>query len=192
MLLLNVKDEARFRCEERQGAVAFVGLHHEGFAIRPRGVGAEERHLRTDVVRGILIGLTQDVREHGGSGRLPVAARDDVGALRVGQNDEAFGAADTDDPVLHRRLTLGIFRGDGRRKDHDRDAGDMRGGMAFKIFDARRNIGGGILGGNQIRAGNVVPLRQEETGQAAHAAATHADDVDFLRTALEQVGELLL
>ena len=92
VLLLDVQDQAGLRRKQREGPVALVGLDHEGRAVGPGRVGPEQRHLRPDVVRGIDVGLAQDMGQHRRGGGLPVAARDDVGALGVGEDDEAFRA----------------------------------------------------------------------------------------------------
>ena len=73
-----------------------------GLPVGPRRIRAEQRHLRADVVGGIQVGLPQHMGQHRRGSRLAMAARDDVGALGVGQHHEAFRAAHAKDSALDR------------------------------------------------------------------------------------------
>ena len=68
---------------------------------------------------------------------------------------------------------------------------DLRRLVSLEIADPLRDVGGGVRGGNQVGAGKLVALRDEQAGQAAHAAAADPDEMDLLRTAPEQLREAL-
>ena len=189
MLLLDIEDEAGLRRKERQRAVTFIGFDYEGRAIRPQGVCAQQRDLRADIVRRILVGLAQDVGEHRRGRRLAMAARDDVGLLGLGQHGEAFRTAHAEDRVLVGRAALRIFRRDGRGENDQLRAVDVRGLVAFEITDAFRHIIRRQFAGNEIGPADRMTLRKKQAREAAHAAAADADEVDRLRGRVEDLLE---
>ncbi len=120
-----------------------------------------------------------------------MTARDNVGALLVGEHDEAFGAAHAEDVLFAGGDALGIFRRDGGGEHHQSGAFDVRRGVAFEIAHAGGNIIGRGGGGHEIGAGELMSLREQETREAAHAAAADANEMDLLRPALQQLLEVL-
>src|SRR5450631_196710 len=63
--------------------------------------------------------------------------------------------------------------------------------MTFKVMNARGHVLGGIAGRDQVGAGELVALRQQQAGQPAHATAADADEMDPLRSTLQQLFETL-
>ena len=90
----------------------------------------------------------------------------------------------TGTPRLARGRDLGVVGGDGGRDDHDVGALDVRRRVArmdahAEAFEPMRHRRGGEVG-----ARHLVALRREDLGDAAHAGAADADEVDVADAAL--------
>ena len=168
-----------FRVVIRQRAVALVPFGHEPLALRvPMGVGAEDRDFRADVVRGPHAAHPQDVRRHGGGGRLAVHSADDDPLLALHDGRERVGPPHHAHPLADRLVVFDIAGPDRRRVDDQVRVMNIRGILRLVKFQAQLLEAMHLDGRDLVRAGNRVPHGHQEPGDSAHAGTRHADQVD--------------
>ena len=161
-------------------AVALVGfgdqvLRLSEARVRSHGVdAAADHHGRIEAARG------QHGCHHRSRRRLAVHAGDGDAVLQPHQLGQHFGA------LNHRNVQLvgfgdfGILRGNRGTGDHHFGAGDVFGAMSLKDRGAQTGQPlrhGGTL---QVGAGNFVAEIEQHLGNAAHADAADAYEMNAL------------
>ena len=172
-------DHGDGRRELEEGAVRLVGLGHEELALAELGIGAEAVDAAADDDGGI-----EPARpEHRGDERrrrgLAVGARDGDAVLEPHELGEHLRPRDDGDAALARHLHLDVVGGDGGRVDDHVGALDVGGLMAGEdlgpqaLEPLHRVVAPGV------RAGDAIAQVEQDLGNAAHAHATDAHEVDL-------------
>jgi len=78
-----------------------------------------------------------------------------------------------------RFVVLGIPGADRRGVDHQIGLGDMLRGVVLGKAQPERLQARDLDGGRLVRAAHLVPERDQQAGDAAHAGAGHADEVNL-------------
>ena len=165
--------------EPQEAAVALIRLDHDPVAVPHLGVGAIGVDDAAVDHRRVQTGRIQQGRDHGGRCRLAVGAADRDGELQPHQFGQHLGPAHQGDATLARGLHLGIVGLDRRRIDHGRDAlADMGGVVADEDLGPQLLQPFGIGAGLGVRALNRIADLQHDLGDAAHAYAADADEMD--------------
>ena len=176
---VDVGDDRHGAFQAQEAAVALVGLDHDPVALAHLGVGAvgvddaavdHRRVQRTGVQQG---------RDHGGRRRLAVGAADADRELQTHQLGQHLGAAHQRNAAFARHDQFRVRRLDRRGIDHRRDAlGHMGGVVADVDAGAQLLEPLGVGAGLGVRAGHLIADLQHDLGDAAHADAADADEVD--------------
>ena len=174
----DVVDDGDLRNIVRQRAVAFVGFDHQPVrGAHPRR-GAVRRQFAADAPRGVHAATAQDVRRHRRGRGLAMRAGDGDGPPQLRQHGQHPAAAIERDSLLLRRRAFRMPRL--QRGAEDRPV---------RVLQMRRIVAGccGNAAGPQpgqrarraaVAAGDVQAFGCQQPGQAGHADAAHAHQVD--------------
>jgi hypothetical protein len=149
-----------------------------GFAqarVRAHGV-----HAPADDYGWVQSSGRQDSGHHRRGGGLAVHARDRDSVLQAHQLGEHLGALNDRDVQLAGLGDLGVVGGDGGTGNDDLGVADIFRGMTFDGERAERSQALRHAGTLQIRAGDSVAEVQQHLGNAAHADAADAYEMDAL------------
>ncbi len=166
--------------ELEEGAVGLVGLRDQELALAETGVGAEAVHAAADHHGGIEAARSQHRGHHGGGSGLAVGARDRDAVLEPHQLREHLGPRDHRDAALTRGRYFHVVARHRRGGDHH-----------VRPLDLRRRVPHVDLGSQPLEplhrlaapgvgAGDPVAEREQDLGDAAHADAADAHEVDVL------------
>jgi hypothetical protein len=171
---------ARVGVQRQERAVALVGLGHQVVALAPARVGQAERVDAAADDRGrVEAGRHQHRVHHRRRGGLAVGAGDRDAELHAHQLAEHLGARDDRDLARARRLDLGVVALDRRRHDHHVGLAEVIGAVALPHRAADRPQVTRDLGVVLIRARDLVAHVGQHLGEATHAHAADADEVDL-------------
>ena len=168
--------QRRLQLQER--AIRLVGLGHEIVALAEPGVGAEVRHASAHHDRRVVAALGQHGADHRRRRGLAVGAGHRDAVLEPHELGQHLGPRDRRDPVLAGGLDLDVVaRHRGGKDDHVR---------AFHVARvvADEDLGPHLLqalhrvGPLLIRAGHRVAEVQQDLGDARHADAADAHEMD--------------
>jgi hypothetical protein len=183
MLAVDRRDHRDHRGEQQERAIAFVRLDDHVFALPDAGVRAGMVHAAAHDERRIEPGSGQHRGCHGSGGGLSMRAGDGDAVFQAHQLGEHFGARDHRNFQAVRLGNLDVVRRNGRRYDNDVRAVDVVGCVAFLNRGAQ--IPQALGNGSRLQIGtrNRVTARKQDFGNAAHAAAPDADQMDPLKIA---------
>ena len=164
----------------RKRAVALVGLGDQILRLAEARVGAHGVDASADDDGGIEAAGGEHRGHHRSGGGLAVHAGDGDAVLQAHQLGQHLGALDDRDVRAVRFGDLGIVRGNRGTGDDDFGAGDIFGAMAFEHGCAQAGQPLGDGGALQVGAGDLVAEIQQHLGDAAHADAADAYEMDAL------------
>ncbi len=169
--------------QPQEAAVRLVGLGDQVARGAQLGAAALDLQPAADHVGGVEAGLGQYRGQHGGGGGLAVRAGDGQGELHAHQLGQHLGARDDRQLVPQRRQDLDVVLGDGAGVDQRLGVPDVGGGVADGDAHAQgaQAAHGVVLG--DIRAADLEAHVQQHLGDAGHARAADAGEVDLLDAA---------
>ena len=180
VLGIDVRHDRGGRRQREERAIALVSLGDEIVAFAPARVRETERIDATaDHRRGIVPGGHQHRVHHRRRGGLAMRAGDRDRVLHPHQLAEHLGARDHRDLARARGFDLGVVALDRARHDDDIRLGEVIGAVpagdgAADVREMARDLG--IV---HVGARHPVPHVDEHLGDAAHAHAADADEVDL-------------
>ena len=118
VLAVDVRHYSNCRQQVKEGAIAFVGLHHHQLALAQTRARAEGIQTPADYRRRIKTRLSQHDRDHRGCCGLPVSACYRDAELQAHEFGEHLRARDHWNLQPHRLRSFRVIYGDGRRH-HD-------------------------------------------------------------------------
>ena len=192
VLAVDVGDDRHGGREAQERAVALVGLGDQELPLAEARVRAQGVEPPADHDRGVEPAPRQHRGDHRGGGRLAVRTGDRDPELHPHELGQHLGAADDRQPQLARRGELRIVGRDGGRVDHDLRALDVRGRMPdddppAELDQAVVRFGPGFAGcPAQVAARDLVAHVEEHLGDARHAGAADADEVDAAEPPVHQ------
>src|SRR5713101_3390054 len=169
--------------EQQEAAVAFVGFDHEELALTESSGGAASIDATADDKCGIEMRRSENGSDNGGRGGFPVSAGHGDAVLEAHQFGQHFCAGDDRDLFLVRFDNFGVVDLDRRRRHYHVRALNVCGFVPFvnrgaEILQAFRDVRG--LG---VGAGNGIAEREQHFGDAAHADAADAHQMNALKIA---------
>ncbi len=177
VLGVDVGDHRDGGLQAQEGAVGFVGLHHDPVALADLGVGAVGVDDPAVDHRGVQVPGVEQGGDHRGGGGLAVGAAHRDRELQTHQLGQHLGAPHQGDAPLARARELGIVRLDRGRIDHRRDALDIAAVVADEHLGAQGLQPVGIGRGAGVGSLNLVADAQHDLGDAAHPDAADAGEV---------------
>ncbi len=168
---------------KQEAAVAFVRFHDEIFAFAELGGGAGLIDAAADDESGIKMRSGQNGRNDGGGGGFSVGAGDGDAVFQAHQFREHFRARDHRNFHFVRFDDFGIAGGDGGGSDHHVSAVDVDGFVGVENRGAKFGEAFGDRRRLAVGAGNGVAESEQHFGDAAHADAADAHQVDALKIA---------
>ena len=178
---LHVGHDRDLGAQEQQAAVALVGLGDEPLARAHAGVGADVVELAADEEGRVEAGLAQHVGDHRRGGRLAVGAGHGDAAAQLHDAGEHLGAPQHRQAGGARRAQLRVALGDGRGRHDQGGVAEVGGVVADGDRDAGLDEVTRVARRLEVRAAHVDAELVEHRGDAAHARAADADEVDRLR-----------
>ena len=173
-------DHGDGRRELEEGAVGLVGLGHEELALAELGVGAEAVDAAAHHHGGIEPARAEHRGDEGRRRGLAVGARDGDAVLEPHELGEHLRPRDDGDAALARHLHLDVVGGDGGRVHDDVRALDVGGLVPGEDLgaEALEPLDGVVAPG--VGAGDAIAQVEQHLGDAAHADAADAHEVDLL------------
>ncbi len=127
------------------------------------------------------------MRSHGRGRGLAVHAADDDALFAIQDRRERVRAAHHVAALAQRLVVLRVARTDRRGKNDEVGIGDVRRSLAGEKAQAEFFQPVDLHGARFVRAADGVSERNEQPGDAAHAGAGDADQVNLQFTANEDV-----
>ncbi|MPL96742.1 hypothetical protein SDC9_42924 [bioreactor metagenome] len=179
VLGVDVGDDRDGRRQPVERAVRFIGLDHHPLALarpRVRTVSVDDAAVDDGRIEAALV----EQRRHHRRGRgLAMGAGDRDVRLQPHQLGQHLGAAHHRQLAPARLLELGVALLDRRGDHHHRDVvGDVLGALTLVEGGAQLDQPVGDLRGLRVRALHLVAERHQHFGDARHADAADADEVD--------------
>ena len=166
--------------EDLARVLAEQPLRDEELALPETGVGAEPVHAAAHHHGGIEAARAQHRGHHRGGGGLAVGARDRDAVLQPHQLGEHLGPRDDRDAALTcGRYFHVVARHRGGVDDHVRPL-HVGGGVALVDLGPQPLEPLHRLAAPGVGAGDPVAEREQDLGDAAHADAADAHEVDVL------------
>jgi hypothetical protein len=178
-------DHGDDRRQAQEAAVELVRLGDEVVAAAEARAGAEQAQAAADDHSRIEARVGQHRPDQGGGRGLAVGAGDGDAVLEPHQLAEHLGAADHGDAAAARLAHLGVLRRDRRGDHHQLDAFEVVGRVPLEDHGAQLLEPLGGLAEHLIGAAHLEVVLEQDLGDAAHAGAADADEVDP-----REVGEL--
>uniref|UniRef100_A0A0N4Z3P8 LigA n=1 Tax=Parastrongyloides trichosuri TaxID=131310 RepID=A0A0N4Z3P8_PARTI len=179
VLRVDVGDDRHGAFEAQEGAVALVRLDHHPVAVADLGVGAIGVDDTAVDHRRVQRPGVQQGRDHRGRRRLAVGAADADRELQPHQLGQHLGPTDQRYAAFARHHQLGVRRLDRRGIDHRRDALGHMGRVVADVDAGAQFLEPlGVGAGLGVRALHLIADLQHDLGDAAHADAADADEVD--------------
>ena len=177
---LEVRKDGHFWSEKKEGAIRLVRLAHHELPQARAGVGTEIVELPTDEKGGVVSAVYQHASDHGRGGGLAMRAAHRDAPSRIHYPSQGLSPPDDRDGPAASLLQLDVVSRDGGRDDHHVGIADVRG----PVPDGDRDTGlfqkGHIARGLEIRPRHPVAAVMEDKGDATHAGAAHADEMQAL------------
>ncbi len=180
MLAVNVGDDGEDGPQLQKRAVTFVGLGDEVLGLADAGIGADGVNTAADDDRGVEPSGGEHGGDHRGGGGLAMHAGDGDAVLEAHQFGEHFGTGDYRNVAGVGGGDFGVVACDGGTGDDDVSAGDVFGAMALEGERAECGEAMGDGRGLEVRAGNLIAEVQQDLGDAAHADAADAYEMNAL------------
>ncbi len=180
VLPVDVGDHRKHGRQFQERAVALIGLDYHVFRVAHAGIGAHGVHPPTDDDRGIKAPRSQHGGDHGGGRSLAVHPGNGDAVLQAHQLRQHLGARDDRDMESVGFGDLGILPDNRRTHHYDFRTSNIFRCVPFEDGGAQASQplrDGGIL---QIRARNPVAKVDQHLGNAAHADAPDADEMNAL------------
>ena len=178
MLGIDIGDDDDVGRQLDEGAVGFVGLHHHPVAFAEMGIGAVGvDDAAVDHGRIEPAGVEQRGHQRGGGG-LAVGAGDGDARFQPHQLGQHFGAPHHRQALGARGDQLGIILLDGGGHHHHVGAVDVLRLVADGDLDALVAQPLDVTALGDVGAGDGVAEINEHLGDAAHADAADADEMD--------------
>jgi len=166
--------------KNQERAVRFIRLGDEELPLAELGVGADGIQLAADDNGRIYPRVAENGCRHGGGGGLAVCAGNGDAVLHPHQLGQHLRPGDdryVQPPGLDNLRIVVVDRGGDDHHIHVLQVFRLV-ADADPCTEAGEPLGD--FGGAQIGAGNLVPQIEEHFGDAAHADAADADEVNFL------------
>src|SRR5690348_8345434 len=181
MLAIDGGDDSDHRGKQEERPVALVGLDNDEIALAHLRVRAGVVHPTAYNKRGIETRSGENRSHHRSGGGLAVRPGHSDALFEAHQLGQHFSARNDGDLLLVRLDNLNVVRGNSGRDDHNLSAAHVFGAMPFIKRRAKlaKMFGHGC--GSQIRARYGVAAREQDFGNAAHAAAADAHQVNPLK-----------
>ena len=181
MLQIDIGDHLQYRREFQKGAVRFIGLGHQEFALAKLGVtAAQDVDLAADDHCGVQPGMGQDPARHRGGGGLAVAAgHRDPEFLQPHQLGQHLGPGDHRHMGRAGRHDLRVVLLDCRGVDHHVGVLKIFRRMADPDHPPKSAEPLGDRAQPDVGAAYLVAEVEEHLGDAAHADAADADEMNF-------------
>ena len=167
----------RRQLEER--AIGFVRLGDQVLALAELGIGAESIEAPADHRGRVDAAMGQDRRHHAGGGGLAVGAGDGDPIFHPHQFGQHFGTRDDGDQPAVGFEDFGVVGPHRGRGHHHVDVGEVLAAVAITDRSAQLTEAPGDLALFEVGTGHLVAEIDEHLGDAAHADAADADEVDF-------------
>ena len=164
----------------QEGGVAFVGLGHDVVALPELGVTAGGGEFAADNEGGVEAGGAEDGGGQAGGGGFAMGAGDGDALAQAHQFGQHQRARNHRNVLRVRGLHFGIVGLDGGGGYDDIDVFHLLGAVAVENADAGLLQALGYGAGGLVGAGNAEVEVVQHFGDAAHAGAADADEVDFL------------
>ena len=183
VLGVDVGDDRDVRRQLQEGAVAFVGFDHHPVAAaapRIRAIGVDDAAVDDGRIEA---GGVEQRRHQRSCGRLAVRAGDRDALLEAHQLGEHFRPPHYRYAFLARSYELRVVALDRGRDDDHGGFADVLSGMADMHLRAvlAKALHIGVVAG--VRALHAIAERDQHFGDAGHADAADADEVDRAKLA---------
>ena len=176
---VDIGDDRDHRRQIQERGIGFVGLGHQKITLAKPRIGAGGGELAADDVGRIHPRFAENAGDQAGGGGLAVGAGNGDAALQPHQFGQHQCARHDGDFLLARGDDFGIGFLHGSRSHHRIGVGDVFAGMV--VMDARAQtcqpLRHRVVG--QIGAGYCIAQVQQHLGDAAHADAADAHEVDM-------------
>ncbi len=181
MLAVDVGDDGHDGGEFQERAVAFVGFDKQEVAAAHAGGGAADGfQAASHHDGGIQPGVTEDGGQHGGGGSLAVAAGHGDAELQAHQLGQQLATGNHRNLEAAGFLNLGVVLADGGADHQGLGSGEVGRGVAFENAGAQLAEAVGDGGQLEVGAADGETQVQEHLGDAAHADAADAGEVQVL------------
>ena len=161
-----------------EAAIGFVGLDHHPLTGTGAGVGSVSVDHAAIDDGWVEIARIQQRRHHGRGGGFAVGARDGHVGFQAHQLGQHLGAAHDRKALAAGLLQFGIALLDRGRDHHDARLADILGPLAFENARAQAFQPVGDLGFLRVGPLHVIAERHQHLGDARHADAADADEMD--------------
>ncbi len=175
---VDVRDHRHHGQQVQERGVRLVGLDHDVVAAAELRIRAGAVQAAADHEGRVQARRVEHARHEAGGGGLAVRAGNRDALLQAHQLGQHERARHHGNALLARGQHFGVVRLHGGGGDDRVRAVDVRGGVAHEGADAqaREPSQRGAVG--QVGAGDLVAQVQQHFGDAAHARAADADEVD--------------
>ena len=183
MIVVDVRDDRDHGLQMHERGIALVGFRDE---VAPRAqtrIAVRALQPSADDERRVEAAFGEDARHEARGGGLAVSPRDRHRVSEAHQLAEHFRSRNHRDAVRERRGDFRILAVDGARHHHDIRLSEILRGMARENpgAEAREPLGHGVR--LQVRALYLVAEIEQHFGDAAHAGAADADQVNQMNAA---------
>ena len=177
---VDIRHHRHHRQQVQERCVRLIGLHHDVLTAAQSGIGTRAIEASTNDKGRVQTGLCKHAGHQAGGGGLAMGAGNRNALLEAHQLGQHQGARHDGNVHLAGANHLGVVLLDGGGRHHRIGAGDMVGAVAYIGGDAKRcqAFGGGVVG--QVGARNGVAQIAQHLGNAGHARAAHADEMNVL------------
>ncbi|SOY49839.1 hypothetical protein CBM2585_A160381 [Cupriavidus taiwanensis] len=188
---IDIGDDLDDREQVQERGIRLVGLGHDEIAGAQARVGAGRVQPAADDEGRIEAAFGQHRCHQAGSGGLAVRAGDGHALLQPHQFGQHHRARHHRDALAARGQYFGVVAADGGRHHHRVGAAHVGSVMAVHDGGAQRRQAprGGVVA--HVRARDLVSQVQQDLGDAAHAGAADAHEVDVLDDMLHWIAASL-
>ncbi len=175
---VDVGHHRHHRHQVQERCIGLVGLDHDVVAAAELGVRARAVQAPADDESGVQPALGQHAGHQAGGRRLAVRAGDRDALLQAHQLGQHHRARHDGNHALAGGEHLGVVGLHCRGRDHRVGADDVAVRVAHVGLDAQRLQAAQRRAVVQVRAGDLVALVAQHLGDAGHAGAADADEMN--------------
>ncbi len=175
---IHVGDDHSGGAQAREGAVAFVGLHHHPLALAHARIGAVGVDDAAIDDGGVLAAGVEQSRDHRGGGGFAVRAADRDGPFQPHDLGQHFRAPHDGHAARARGIGFRIAVLDGGRNHHHARMRRVLGLVADEDLHALRAQPLGVGAFLGVGARHLVAEVLHHRGNARHADAANADEMN--------------